>query len=752
MKKRIQSHLIVFMFFASTLSVLVISVYTGIMMKSTADFLKYNIEGRILALSRLAAQIATTEELNQLVTSDDMQKPLFADIKGRLIEFADETDIAFAYYLRDVGGGMMQFIVDNDLSEETVNLATPPIPSEESPKMAQEGVASTAGLGNYSIGYDNLLSAFAPVFDSDGRVVAIAGVDVVDERTVLIRNRIATLVALMSATLLIAMASGFLGLSMYKKKATQSEAASIAKSDFLSNMSHEMRTPMNAIIGMTTIAKLSVDVEKKDHCIKKIEEASIHLLGVINDILDMSKIEANKLELSPTSFNFEKMLQKAVDIVNFRANEKKQSLTVHVDGDIPKTLSADDQRLAQVITNLLGNAVKFTPDGGTISLNARLMSEENELCAIQISVTDTGIGISKDQQARLFSSFEQAEANTSRKFGGTGLGLAISKRIVELMGGKIWVESEPGMGASFFFTIQARRVEEKRRNLLNPGVKWENVRILAVDDSPEVLECFGEIAQHLGISCDLAPGGEEALALIRESGPYDIYFVDWRMPGMDGIESSRRIREIGEGRSSIIIMTSMVDWSSIESEATLAGVDRFLPKPIFCSSIADCINEALAPGALTAAKSHQSESGRFRGYRLLLAEDVEINREILLTLLAPTEILIDCAENGAEAVRMFKESPSSYDFIFMDVQMPEMDGYEATHLIRAMGVPEAPRVPIIAMTANVFREDIDKCIAAGMNGHVGKPLDFGEVLGQLRKYLPIKAPGGRTVNMRARRV
>ena len=214
MKKHIQSHLIVFMFFASTLSVLVISVYTGIMMKSTADFLKYNIEGRILALSRLAAQIATAEELNQLMTSDDMQKPLFADIKGRLIEFADETDIAFAYYLRDVGGGMMQFIVDNDLSEETVNLATPPIPSEESPKMAQEGVASTAGLGNYSIGFDNLLSAFAPVFDSDGRVVAIAGVDVVDERTVLIRNRIATLVALMSATLLIAMASGFLGLSM----------------------------------------------------------------------------------------------------------------------------------------------------------------------------------------------------------------------------------------------------------------------------------------------------------------------------------------------------------------------------------------------------------------------------------------------------------------------------------------------------------------------------------------------------------
>ncbi|MDR1020366.1 MAG: response regulator [Synergistaceae bacterium] len=742
MKKYIHSRLIVFMFFASALSVLGIAIYTGMMMKSTADFLKYNIEGRMIALSRLAAQVATAEEINGLVTSDDMQKPLFGEIKQRLIDFAEESDIAFAYFLRDVGGGYMQFIVDNDLSEDTVNLATPPIPSEESPRMAQEGVASTAGLGNYSIGYDNLLSAFAPVFDGDGRVVAIAGVDVVDERIVLIRNRIAILVALMSATLVVVIASGFLGFSVYKEKALLSEAASIAKSDFLSNMSHEMRTPMNAIIGMTTIAKLSGDAEKKDYCIKKIEEASIHLLAVINDILDMSKIEANKLDLSLVSFNFEKMLQRVVDIVNFKVNEKKQSLTVHVGGDIPKALIADDQRLAQVITNLLGNAVKFTPEGGAISLGAVLLNEENGLCAIQISVTDSGIGISKDQQARLFTSFEQAEADTSRKFGGTGLGLAISKRIVELMGGRIWVESEPGRGSSFFFTIKAGRGEEERRILLNPGVKWENVRVLAVDDSPDVLECFGEIAEHLGIACDLAPGGEEALALIRQNGPYDIYFVDWQMHGMGGIESSRRIKEIGEGRPSIIVMMSMVDWSSIESEATLAGVDKFLPKPIFCSSIADCINEALAPGALTEAKSRQGESGCFRGRRLLLAEDIEVNREILLTLLAPTEISIDCAENGVQAVEMFKESPGSYDLIFMDVQMPEMDGYEATRLIRALGVSEAEGIPIVAMTANVFREDIDKCLTAGMNGHIGKPLDFDEVLGQLRKYLPISHCGG----------
>ena len=600
------------MFFASTLSVLVITLYTGVMMKSTADFLKYNIEGRMIALSRLAAQIATVEELDELVTSDDMNKPIFSDIKQRLVDFAEEADITYAYYLRDIGGDEMQFIVDNDFTEGTVNLATPPIPSEESPRMALEGVASTAGLGNYSIGYDNLLSAFAPVFEKDGRVAAIAGVDVIDERIILIRNRIAILVALMLSTLIIVIVSGFKGLSLYRKKAMQSEAADVAKSAFLSHMSHEMRTPMNAITGMATIAKMSSDVEKKDHCIKKIEEASAHLLGVINDILDISKIEANKLNLSPAGFDFEKMIRKTVGIVSFQADEKRQNLTVHIDRNVPSVLFGDEQRLSQVITNLLGNAVKFTPEGGSISLRSRLDDEKDGVCALRISVTDTGIGISEEQQPRLFTSFEQAEASTSRKFGGTGLGLAISKHIVEMMGGRIWVESELGQGSSFIFTVQLKR----------------------------------------------DPGG---------------------------------CRDFADG-----------DGSAGESRSPLK---------------ADC----------------------FAGYRVLLAEDVDVNREIVQALLEPTGLEIVCAKNGAEAVSIYSEAPGRYDMIFMDVQMPEMDGYAATRLIRALGVPEARKVPIVAMTANVFREDIEKCLAAGMDDHVGKPLDLEEVLDRLRKYLAVRS-------------
>jgi signal transduction histidine kinase len=383
------------------------------------------------------------------------------------------------------------------------------------------------------------------------------------------------------------------------------EAASVAKSEFLANMSHEIRTPMNAIIGMTSIGKSAIDIEKKDYAFGRIDNASQHLLGVINDILDMSKIEAGKLELSILEFSFEKMLQKVVAINNFRVEEKHQDFTVHIDRNIPQMLIGDDQRLTQVITNLISNAVKFTPEQGGIHLNTRFIDEDNDICTIQIEVTDTGIGISEEQQAKLFGSFQQAESSTSRKYGGTGLGLAISKRIVEMMGGTIWIESELGKGSTFAFTIKTER----------------------------------------GVS---------------------------------------------------------------ESDAD---------KPT------------------DTEESPSDTPEQFAGYRILLAEDVEINKEIVLALLEPTQIDIDCVDNGAEALQLFSESPDKYDMIFMDVQMPVMDGYEATRQIRALDFPKAKEIPIVAMTANVFKEDIESCLAAGMNNHIGKPLDLNEVLARLHQYI-----------------
>ena len=387
------------------------------------------------------------------------------------------------------------------------------------------------------------------------------------------------------------------------------QEASSAKSNFLSNMSHEIRTPMNAIIGMTLIGKSASDMKRKDYAFRKIEHASDHLLGVINDILDMSKIEADKFELSDVEFNFEKMLKKVVDIIGFHMDEKEQQFTVHLDSDIPQTLIGDDQRITQVITNLLSNAVKFTPEKGSIRLNTQLVKEKDGICTIQIEVADSGIGIDAEHQARLFNSFEQAENNTSRKFGGTGLGLAISKHIVEAMGGSIWVESELGKGSAFAFAIQLRRGTQR--------------------------------------------------SMLKED----------------------------------------------------AAVD---------------------------AGSPADEAESLKGSCILLAEDVEINCEIVRELLEPMQVNIDVAENGVRAVQMFSAAPERYDMILMDVQMPEMDGLEATRRIRELGDPRAKKIPIVAMTANVFKEDIEKCLDAGMNDHVCKPLNFRELLIKMKKYLPQK--------------
>ncbi|MCL2517179.1 MAG: response regulator [Oscillospiraceae bacterium] len=517
------------------------------------------------------------------------------------------------------------------------------------------------------------------------------------------------------------------------------ESASKAKSAFLSNMSHEIRTPMNAIIGMTTIGKMTQAVDKKDDALGKIEVASKHLLGIINDILDISKIEADKFELSAVSFDFEKMLQRIADVINLRVDERRQKFYVSIGKGIPNTLIGDDQRLSQVITNLLSNAVKFTPEEGSIHLYANLLSEENGLCRIQISVADTGIGITDEQKARVFQSFEQADASTSRQFGGTGLGLAISKRIVDLMDGKIWVESEPGKGAKFIFDVLLKRGFEEKKRLLDESVNWNNIRIFAVDDEPEIREFFAAVSDKLGIACTVAASGEEAVGLIEKDDYYNIYFLDWMLPGMTGIELARKI----QGRSahkSVIVIFSSIDWHNIEDEARGAGIDKFLPKPLFPSVIVDIINESI--GAKRQAEQNKKSGfseDDFSGCTILLAEDVDINREIVIALLEPMNLNIECAENGAAAVRMYAESPDKYDMIFMDVQMPEMDGYEATRRIRALDVPKAKTIPIIAMTANVFREDVEKCLEAGMNGHIGKPLDFDEVISQLRMCIQYTA-------------
>ncbi len=514
---------------------------------------------------------------------------------------------------------------------------------------------------------------------------------------------------------------------------TEAQAANRAKSDFLSRMSHEMRTPMNAIIGMTMIGKSSPKLAKKDYAFDKVSDASKHLLGVINDVLDMSKIEANKLELANDDFNFEDMLKKVVSVVNFRVDERRQSLHILIDKDIPASLIGDDQRLAQVVTNLLSNAVKFTPEEGMIRLEARLLREDNGLCLIEISVADNGIGLTREQMKRVFTSFEQAESGTSRTYGGTGLGLSISRRIVQMMGGEIWVESELDRGSKFLFTVALQQGREPRCELAE-GLRGRDIRIAVVDGDPETRAFFALVAESLGIGCRTAESAGEALALLEADRRCNIWFIDWELPGMNGIVLAELIRKTMTPEA-FVLLFSVADWSSIEDEARAAGIDRFLPKPLFRSDIVDIINESLGMDELAEQFAKSDAPDNFSGRTALLVEDVEINREIVLSLLEPTNLKVECAQDGAEALCMFEENPERYDIIFMDLQMPVMDGYEATQRIRGLDVPHAKEVPIIAMTANVFREDIERCLAAGMNSHIGKPYMVEEVLEALREYL-----------------
>ena len=500
--------------------------------------------------------------------------------------------------------------------------------------------------------------------------------------------------------------------------------ANKAKSDFLANMSHEIRTPLNAVIGMSSIAHETQDIEKIHYCMDKIQESSTHLLGLINNILDMSKIEADRFELSFAEFNFEKMILRIADMMRFKFDEKKIKFDVHCDPAIPDSLVCDEQRLSQVIMNLLSNAVKFTPEKGFVTLKIILKNIKDNYNEIYFSVKDSGIGITEEQAKRLFMPFSQADNSISRKYGGTGLGLAISKRIVEMMGGSIIVKSNPNEGSEFTFTIRAKTGNAK----IQPVASGSEMRLLVVDDMPYILEMFGLTAQKLGILYDAAESGEKALAFM-EKEVYNLIFIDWKMPDMDGVELSRRITEI-YGDKVIIIMISSADLSEVKDVAYTAGVKEFVSKPILLPEIANILDKYSAEN-IDEIKTNTAD---FSGKTVMLVEDVPINREIVEVLLEDTGITIVPAENGDEALKLFNLDPFKYDLIFMDIHMPVMDGYEATRQIRSLEMPNARTIPIIAMTANVFKEDVEKCIAAGMNDHVGKPIDMEQVLEKIQKY------------------
>ena len=504
------------------------------------------------------------------------------------------------------------------------------------------------------------------------------------------------------------------------------EQANKAKTAFLSNMSHEIRTPMNAIIGLDSIALNEPELpDKTREYLEKIGTSANHLLSLINDILDMSRIESGRMGLKNERFSFSKLLEQINTIFSGQCHGKGLQYHCRINGHLDDYYIGDNTKLRQVLINILGNAVKFTPEGGSVDFSVERTAQFDGKSTLRFVIRDTGVGMSREYLPHIFDAFSQEESSSTSKYGSTGLGMAITKSILDMMNSQIEVESEKGAGTAFTVTVTLldaeQETEESDAIEFIPG----ELNVLVVDDDPIACDHAKLILEKVGIACETAASGAEAVEMIRlhhaRRSAYGLILVDWKMPDMDGIETTRQIRAIAGNDSAIVILTAY-RWDEVYEEAIAAGVDSFLPKPLFASSVIEEFREALRKKNLL--KARQQEKADLTGRRILLAEDVPINAEIMSMVLQMREMEVDHAENGKIAVEMFENLPAdTYDAILMDIRMPEMDGLEATRVIREMDRPDAKTIPIIALTANAFDEDVQRSLQAGMNAHLSKPVE-----------------------------
>ena len=503
------------------------------------------------------------------------------------------------------------------------------------------------------------------------------------------------------------------------------EDASRAKTAFLSNMSHEIRTPMNAIIGLDNIALNDPDISDKTRdYLEKIGASAEHLLQLINDILDMSRIESGRMTLKNEEFSFPELLKSINTMFSSQCQDKGLEYRCHLNSEVDDYYIGDSMKLRQVLINILGNAVKFTPEGGKVELSVERKAKYDGKTTLCFTIADTGIGISKEFLPRIFETFAQEDDSTTNIYGSSGLGLAITKNIVEMMNGSIRVESEKGKGTTFVVTAtlsdSARTNTESEEN----EIHLNEMTVLIVDDDLIAGEHARLVLEKAGIASEIASSGAEAVKMTRlrhaRMEPYNLILMDWQMPEMDGVEATRRIRAIGGNESAIIILTAY-NWDDILEEALDAGVDSFLPKPLFAASVLEEFKSAWKKKS-TAAPQGKTKAV-LEGRRILLAEDVQVNAEIMIMVLQMRQMEVDHVENGKIAVEAFASHPEGYyDAILMDMRMPEMDGLEATRVIRAMEREDAREIPIIALTANAFDEDVQRSLQAGLNAHLSKPV------------------------------
>lgn len=510
------------------------------------------------------------------------------------------------------------------------------------------------------------------------------------------------------------------------------EQASRAKSDFLSHMSHDIRTPMNAIMGMTDIARSHLeDPVKLQDCLKKISLSSQHLLGLINDVLDMSRIESGSMTLNRNSMSLPELLENVVAIMQPHIKARQQTFSIHLKRVRHEKFYSDALRLRQIFINILSNASKFTPVAGSITMQVEELGMRDEQTSmIRFCIADTGMGMNAEFLDHIFEPFSREQDSRVDKTEGSGLGMAITKKLVDLLDGEIRAESQVGAGAVFTVTLPMQTEDV----IPEPWV-YSKLRIILVDDDDIMCQHMSRIMAGIGIHVDSVSTGGEALDTIVEAhdkgNDYDAVFLDWKMPQMDGPETARRIRRQIGGETPILIV-SAYDWSDIEEEARASGINGFVSKPLFVSTLCRALRQYVLKQLPDTRERHGTDENEFAGQHFLLMEDNELNREIAIELLTTAGAAVDCAANGAAGIRMFAQSaPGHYQLILMDIQMPVMNGYEAARKIRSMQHADAAGIPILAMTADAFAEDIAMAREAGMNGHLAKPLD----LATLRKEI-----------------
>ncbi len=503
---------------------------------------------------------------------------------------------------------------------------------------------------------------------------------------------------------------------------TQAECANHAKSEFLSRMSHEIRTPMNAIVGLTEIAKSEVnEPEKVTMRLEDIQNSSKILLNIINDVLDMSAIESEKLKIGHSQFDFKQLLTSICDMYYPICNQKEIKFEMNLVDMAEEQLIGDSLRVNQIILNILSNAVKFTPKGGKIKLDVIQTRHEKNQIYMKFVIEDTGCGMSEDMLKRIFNPFEQESADTARQYGGSGLGLSIVKNLVDMMQGAITVTSKQGAGTQFVIELPFGRIAKQDY----VGSHFDDLRAIVVDDETDSCKYASLVLKRIGVDFECATSGPEALEMMEHaksvSRPFNVCFIDWKMPDMDGMALTRKIRERYHN-DQVIVVVSSYDLTELETLPNSSEADMFVTKPLFQSTVYNVLMNA--SGGKYVKMPEKKPEYDFKGYRLILVEDVEMNMKIAKTLLEMVGFEVDTAENGRIAIEKFDSLEAGYyDVILMDIQMPEMDGYEASRAIRKLEREDATTIPIFAMTANAFTEDVAQAIVNGMNGHIAKPID-----------------------------